>query len=292
MESKIEFLINTGVWPLREQMNPRAWLNNFKDNERPFAFNLLNIFMYYNEHLIDALLQAAVQQLSAPLTSSTASLRDARLLWQRFLTSALITYVQGENPNPTDSGIVFARKARQVLAVDERRIIEPQRASAALAQNPNSPVILLDDFMGSGNQVIDTWHRAYTLSGGQPHSFAAAAQRGASIFFLPIIATEYGLARVQERCIGLTVRPAHILDARYSLTAPNCILWPAALRPHSQSFLFRVSRRAGIVDECDHGWQGFHNLGLALAFSHSVPDATLPLFFWNRNGWVPLIART
>jgi hypothetical protein len=39
-------------------------------------------------------------------------------------------------------------------------------------------------------------------------------------------------------------------------------------------------------------WQGFHKLGLALAFQHCVPDATLPLFYWEHNEWHPLIRRT
>lgn len=285
-------MMEIGVWPSSERMNFRAWLANFKKEERPFAFNLLNVFIYYNENLVDALFRAAVQRLSVPMVHSATSVQDARNRWRRFLASVQITYVQGEDPNPTDSGQLFARKARQVLGIDQKQITDPKQVPPALLQKPGSSVIIVDDFVGSGNQMIETWHRSYGSTAGQPDTFAGAVQNGASVYFIPVVATRYGLDKIESECSGLMISPAHVLDDRYSLTAPDSILWPDALKPDALSFLRNASRRAGIVDECEFGWRGFHDLALALAFHHSVPDATLPLFFWNRNGWKPLIART
>ena len=294
VESKIQFLTDIGVWPVGDRMDPYAWLCNFKLDERPFAFNLLNIFLYYNEQLVDALLYGAVQGLSARIVSSATSFEEARNEWHGFLNTVLVSYVQGENPNPTDSGPLFARKARQVLGIDEGHIIDPEIALTHLSENPDCSIMLVDDFVGSGNQMIETWHRSYHSAVDGPHSFAAAAaQRRTEILYVPIVATRSGLTAIENECIGLKVRPAHVLDERYSLTSPNSVLWPDALKSDAASFLFDASCRAGIVDECEHGWKGFHDLALALAFHHSVPDATLPLFFWKKkNQWVPLISRT
>lgn len=292
VESKIQFLTEIGVWPIRRQMDPYNWLGNFRDDERPFAFNLLNVFLYYNEQLVDALFYGAVQGLSARIVSSATSSEEAKGKWRNFLDTVRVSYVQGENPNPTDSGLLFARKARQILGIDEGHIVEPAHALAYLSENPDSSLMLVDDFVGSGNQMIETWQRSYRLTGEHSHSFAAAARRGADIFYVPIIATKNGLTAIENRCIGSKVRPAHILDERYSLISPYSILWPDTLKPEASPFLFNASRRAGIVDEYEHGWKGFHDLALALAFHHSVPDATLPLFFWEKNGWAPLISRT
>ena len=213
------------------------------------------------------------------------------LLWQHFLTSTYVTYVQGEDPNPADSGLTFARKARQVLGIPEERIVDPERALAFLSTNPNQSVMLLDDFVGSGNQMIDTWHRPYGTTPGHTATFADIARSGPNLCFVPIIATQYGLTRIQSQCPGLTVCPAHVLDDRYSLTASDSILWPDALKSGALSFIFETSKRAGIVDDYKYGWEGFHNLALGLALSGSVPDATLPLFFWDKNGWAPLISK-
>ena len=292
VESKIQSMMEIGVWPSSERMNFRAWLGNFKEEERPFAFNLLNVFIYYNENLVDALFRAAVQRLSVPMVRSATSVQDARNLWRRFLASVQVTYVQGEDPNPTDSGLLFARKARQVLGIDQKQITEPKQVPSALLQKPGSSIIIVDDFVGSGNQMIETWHRSYGSTAGQPATLGEAVQNGASVYFIPVVATKYGLEKIESECSGLMVSPAHVLDDRYSLTAPDSILWPDALKPGALSFLRNASRRAGIVEEYEFGWRGFHDLALALAFHHSVPDATLPLFFWNKNGWAPLITRT
>ena len=264
VQAKVDFLMDIGVWPVREDMDPYAWLKNFTTDERPFAFNLLNVFLYYDDRLVDALLGATVQRLSTQVSRSATSLSEAQELWHDFLGSLYITYVQGEDPNPSDSGLVFARKARQILGINEERITEPKHALAALLRNPHSSLILLDDFVGSGNQMIETWHRPYILRAGQMETLATVAQNTPSVYFVPIIATKYGLGRIRDECPGLDVRPAHVLDEQYSLTAANSILWPDLLKPDAPSFLLGASRRAGIIDEYEYGWKGFHDLALGL----------------------------
>lgn len=292
VESKVQFMADVHLWPDRQILDPQAWLRNFRDVERPYALNLLNVFLYYNESLVDALFRAAVQGLSAGITASATSLADAKGRWRSFLATVRVTYVEGERPRPTDSGILFARKARQVLEIDEKQIVDPATALSGLLGNPTYPVLLVDDFVGGGGQMSATWVRPYSLGSGRTGSFVAASQNGGDVIYTPLVSTSHGLAVLALKCPGLRVRPAHILDARYSLTDPNSILWPDGLRPSASDFLFEASKRAGIVDDYEFGWKGFHDLALALAFWHSVPDATLPLFFWDRGDWAPLIRRT
>ena len=288
VDSKTQFFLDVQLWPLRQDMDAHAWLKNFNSDERPFALNLLNVFLYYNEPLVDSMLYGAVQRLSAPVVHAADNIPHARDLWRNFLDSLLITYVEGEIPNPADSGFLFARKARQILAIPEEHIMPPSRALAILRQAPQTPLLFVDDFIGSGNQMVTTWSRSHspTLT-----SFHSLAELSPSIFYVPLIATESGITALTTQCPGLRVCPAHVVDDQYSLTSPSSIFWPDALKPDARSFLLDASRRAGIVDSYKYGWQGFHDLALPLAFYHSVPDATLPLFFWDQHGWQPLIRR-
>lgn len=291
IESKLQFMADIHLWPERQQMDPDTWLENFRDAERPYALNLLNVFMYFNEPLVDALFRAAVRSLSAAITTPAMSLADAKARWRAFLARVRVTFVQGEHPRPTDSGIVFARKARQVLDISDDQIVEPSLALKGLIEDPASPVLFVDDFVGGGSQMSATWRRQYSVGPGRSSSFEAAAQYNSFVVYTPLLATTHGLEILAQKCSGLRVCPAHSIDTRYSLTAPDSILWPDSLRSSAVDVLFEASKRAGIVDEYEHGWQGFRDLALAVAFWHSVPDATLPLFFWDRNGWAPLIRR-
>ena len=109
---------------------------------------------------------------------------------------------------------------------------------------------------------------------------------------MPLVATQSGLAALREHCPDLTVRPANSIDSRYSLLSADSVLWPDDLRHDAIDVIYNASRRAGIVDNYTYGWKGFHDLALAIAFEHSIPDATLPLIYWEQDGWNPLRRKT
>ena len=289
--SKLQFLVDIHLWPLRTRLDPYAWIENFTDTERPYALNILNVFLYFVGDLIDAMFRAAVHSLCPELTAKATSLAEARAIWHMFLSTVRVTYVQGERPRPTDSGILFARKARQVLGIQEDHITDPGHALASLFNCPSTPVVFVDDFVGSGNQMISTWTRRYDTNSGYETSFADTSHNS-YVVYVPLVATQVGIEALSRECPNLRVCPAHSIDGHYSLVSPDSVLWPDQLRKLAPEVLYNASRRAGIVDGCEFGWKGFHDLALAIAFEHSVPDATLPLIFWDRSGWRPLIRRT
>ena len=290
--SKCEFLMHIGLWPSSYTLDPRGWLGNFDESERPYALNLLNVFLYFNENLMNALLRSAVQQLTPHVTTQSSTLNEAREKWNEFHKNVLVTYIEGEDPSATDSGRVFARRARQILGIEQEQIGSPVEILSKLTEGYPGPVLLLDDFIGSGNQMVNTWRRRYCLEGSAKYSFEMASDCGKDIFCVPLIATTLGVEVLSQRCSGLRVVPAHVLDGRYSLVATDSILWPEKLKPASKEFLYSASERSGILNEPGIHWEGFHSLGLGLAFSNSVPDATIPLYYWERPGWNALIRRS
>ena len=290
--SKLQFLMDIGIWPGRDRLDYHGWLRNFHTIEKPFALNMLNVFLYYNESLVDALFRRAVNQLSAAVTQNAHTLSAATHQWRQFLQTMCVTYVEGEQPNPTDSGLLFARKARQILGIAEEQIGDPKKVVYALLKGRASTILLLDDFIGSGQQTVTTWFREHSFEAEGTHSFARASTNGVKVFYVPLLATTYGLEAISRDCPRLSVHPAHVLNCQYSLTDPDSVLWPLELQSDAATILYSASLRAGIVHEYGECWSGFHKLALPVAFSHSIPDATLPLFYWDKNGWTPLIRRT
>lgn len=290
--AKADLFTDFQLWPPTHRMNPQGWLGNFTEEELPHALALLDSFMYYSEALVDALYFSAVQGISPEVAESATSLGQAKVMWRRFLAGLRVTYVEGEIPNPTDSGYLFARKARQVLGVEEGQIVPPADALSALRNDPTLPLLFVDDFVGSGNQMSETWHRRYSTPGSGEATFAQLAASGSGTFYyVPMVATMKGMLHLASTCPGLRVRPAHVLDDAYSLTSDACFFWPESLKPTARDVLRCASDRAGITSSYEYGWQGFHNLALPLGFWHCVPDATLPLFFWDENSWIPLVRR-
>ena len=289
--SKCDFFIDVRLWPLLTELNPERWLSNFYPDEMEHAVHLLQSFLYYSDEVTDALLKSAFQSLSKMVCGNADSYLAMVTAWESFVDRAIVTHVTGENPRPTDSGYAFARKARQVLAIEDERIVSPEIAMQRVLLR-RDPVIFVDDFIGSGDQFIHTWHRQVLLSPGYKQTFHAIAELGiADFYYIPIVATRYGLKEIADSCKGANVLPAHVLSDEYSALHPLSALWPEHLRAAAFDFVKTASERACIpdMDGNEGDWRGFRKLGLALGFNHSVPDATLPIFTWELNGWKPLI---
>jgi hypothetical protein len=284
--SKTDYFVDVQSWPLHSELDPAAWLENFVDSEKQHAIYLLNAFMYFSPTLVNRMFMAAFQSLSTGLYTPGDSFLNLQAKWRVFVDTVTITYVTGEIPNPTDSGLSFARKARQEIGIDEARIMAPDDAVRLLVRRPG-PVVFVDDFVGSGNQFITTWQRQVRLPTGSYVSFERlCAIQGAAFYYCPLLCTEYGYQRLRAACSAVQINPAHILSHRYSALATDSVIWPPHLQPTAVNFVREASSRAGISD-----WQGFHGLGLAVALGDTVPDATLPIFYSKENGWRPLMER-
>lgn len=288
---KAAYFRDVGLWPRTEVLDPQGWLSNFTEEEMPLAIHLLNAFQFFSEDLTDSLFVAAFQGLSTEVSRRGRS--AGRAAWSSLVDRAIVTPVEGERPNPTDSGYAFARRARRLLDIPEARILRPAQALGQLI-SAATPIIFVDDFVGSGNQFIETWARPYGHDvAAQAVSFKSVAQiRGGDFYYCPLICTEYGAERIRATCPEVHLMPAYVISARDGALHAESRLWPRELLPLARQFIESASQRAGIPPAGTSGWQGFHALGLALGFAHSVPDATLPLFYWEAQGWRPLIRRT
>jgi len=293
--AKCRYFVGVRVWDLPENIDPSRWLSNFDNSEMDYAVHLLNSFLYFSDRLTNQMFEEAFHGLSNFVRRPGDSFLSIQADWRAFIKSVIITPVTGEIPNVTDSGFLFARKARQRLGLDESQILSPQDTLDLLLRRGPRPVVFVDDFVGSGNQFIDTWERRVELSNSTMMSFETySSVRGSRFFYCPVFCTQNGYDRLRRECPKVVVNPAHILTSRHSALSSDSFIWPDHLKAGAVDFLERASARAGIPDNggLEDDWRGFHKLGLTLAFEHSVPDATMPIFYWESNDWKPLIRRT
>lgn len=293
--AKCKYFVDVHLWGLPENIDPARWLSNFDGPEMDYAVHLLNGFMYFSDRLTNQMFAEAFHGLSNFIRLPGDSFLSIQADWRAFVKSVIITPVTGEVPSITDSGFIFARMARQRLGLDESQILSPEATLECLLRRGPRPVVFVDDFVGSGNQFIDTWERRMELSNSTVMSFETySSVRGSRFFYCPVVCTQDGCDRLQRECPKVVINPAHVLSPKHSALSPDSFIWPEHLKAGAFNFIERASARAGIPDTGggEDDWRGFNMLGLALAFEHSVPDATLPLFYWERNDWKPLVRRT
>lgn len=288
------YFVTTGLWPKRGNFDPSSWMSNFTKEEQPLALRLLEGFTFFSDELVRQMFRSAFVSLSQHVVQSKDSRAKAQGEWLAFIERLVVVRITGEVPRDADSGFTFARMARDILEIDESRIVSPEIALDCFSRGWDGNVLFVDDFVGSGNQFCDTWERPYKTGNGCLSFSDLCAQSGTNIafYYCPVICTELGKRNIDSRCSGaVNIRPAHFYGARQSTLSADSSIWRDDMRSEGPEFVREASRRAGIPDR-DGGegcWRGFHKLGLALAFSHGYPDATVPLFYHSADGWNPLI---
>jgi hypothetical protein len=175
-----------------------------------------------------------------------------------------------------------------------RLLVEQGSAWAVLhLERQPGPIVFVDDFVGSGEQFIKTWQRPITVPGSTLSFERISSARLTDAYYCPLVCTQYGYDRITRNCPDVRLRPAHILSQKYGALDPDSFIWPSHLKDTSRDFLLSASRRAGIPESGGvDDWRGFHQLSLSIALGDSIPDATLPIFYWEQNGWRPLRRRS
>lgn len=285
---KCEIFSSCALWSREPSVRPRAWLNNFDDDDKPIAAVLLDHFVYFSSLATDQLLIASMRQVSS-IVRRYRGVADH----DKFLNEVVFTPVLGEDPNPTDSGQLFCRKVRQILGFNDDRFVSLEKAYEL--SRTGVPVIFLDDFVGSGDQMVSTWSRE--LKNGA--SFEnLAKQQHIDATYVALVATEYGRNRLEKELPNLRLVVSHVLDKSHSVfSVPSNPLTPdieninVKIEHLIQKYLPRLTFPA-YLNSVDGKKYGYSELGLLLAFEHSVPDATLPLLWASgSNGWTPLARR-
>ncbi|WP_434300030.1 phosphoribosyltransferase-like protein [Corallococcus exiguus] len=291
---KCEALKRSGLWKKEPRIRPQAWLRNFEDDDRATAALLLDRFTFFSDEVTDRLLRSAYASLIQSLAPAPTPTNSRWLKYNQLINSAYITRTEKEEPNPAESGNLFCRKARQVLRLDGEKIIDP--APAILEAAHGRPIIFIDDFIGSGEQFIKTWHRPYRKD--HPKSFDDAFKVSSfNTYYVCPIATVYGALRIGNAIPQTNIHAAHTLDYKHSLH-PETICETAEQSDIAKKIDLLIKKYTPriLVDDYlqrdTYPQYGFHNLALTIAFDHSVPDSTIPLF-WAKGGplWAPLIER-
>ena len=291
--TKCKFFASTQIWPLRNKLDPDGWLSNFEQADRRMALQLLNSFMYFSDDLLDRMFVSAIQGLSRIVTTNHASVSQRTTEWWSFLNDAIVTFPTGEKPFVGDSGHLFVRRARDLVGIEEERILPPEKALSLARTGQCSAVVFVDDFVGTGLQFSKTWNREYRDASESFNSLMQSQSFRA--FYCPVFCTRYAIenALLSVRN-NVHICPAHWLTDRHSVFSDDSVWWPEALKPHVHEFISKYSSQIGLPDTGGYDtrdWQGFHQLGLSIAFRHCCPDATIPLFDTTEGGWTPLWRR-
>lgn len=277
------------IWPIANELDYEGWLSNFKEADLYYAELILNFFMFFSKPMIKKLVGTAIGNAGYHLKNIYPSWTN-----EDFNANCWFSYVPGEELNPTDSGNLFLRYARD-LGIPQDNILDFGNLLNSLKNQKGKVVILVDDFVGSGAQCSVAWNRTRLTDGTVLKDIVKANRH--TVIYTPLIINDLGRNRILRECSGLFLYPVHYLDEKYDLFSPNCICWlnDNNLYQKGIEMITRKSQEIGIPmynSNVTTHFRGFGNQGLAIAFEHGAPDAIPAFFYWKDKGWTPLIKKT
>ena len=289
---KCNFFRSSQAWPVTAKIDYNGWINNFSDDEKEIAAIILDFFVFFTDNMIDELVNAAVCQASYAIKKKIAGWNYGNLY-----TDCWYSYMPGTY-RASESGHIFPRKLNKRLDIPTSLIIDHHdlRTKVASATDP-MVVIMVDDFVGSGEQCIDLWNRHREgPPGTYPQTFGEICrEKRHTVIYAPLVANQQGYKRIVQQCDGLSITPVHILGDEYNIFNRKCPCWRGddMLYQQGVNLMIRKSKELGISmcykDEVSV--KGYWGQGLALAFYDSVPDAIPAIFYWDKNNWKPLVHR-
>lgn len=266
---KAAYFSELGLWP-ENIVDPLGWLSNFEtDEDVVFAAHLLNALLLYNDELLVHVLSDAVGSVAANV-SGHVTWPDVQEAWSDALTRLQVLVL------PSSNGVQHRHTHLERIAA---RIFEPfgttaQRLDALPAFDP-AAVVVLDDFMGhfSPDDTRTGLLRDLSARSGYPVALCIA------------FADADALTQLSSHLPGVRVSCAHVLPAKYSVSSPDSVVWPDALRSGAMAFLHRASARAGVDGTWIDGGDA-----IALSFSYRPTASTVPLFLEApAPSWKPLL---
>ncbi len=229
------------------------WLLNFADErERSFALNLLIHIRHYDLNRMRRWCKSLHNRLNVLL--------GAGIDRTQFMVAG----------GPTKSGEVIARYYSSANNLHPSRFAyrqdlgEPRR---------NYNYVLLDDFIGSGHQIIRFWFEL------MPN------WRKARWICSTLLAYDNGLQQIQAETKFETL-VAETLTSRDKVFSPDAGIYSGADAEAAKA----VFKKYGNVLWPEHPL-GFEDGQALVVFHDSVPNNTLPVIWSNKKGWKPIFAR-
>jgi len=290
---KVHFYIETNFWSKLDNDSLSRWLNNFKtDDEKYCAAKLLDRFVYYSEADILRLLEYGFNELifkrlayKSEIQANFIISNDAIIkLKDNFLAKcAILPLITMDNPS--ESSLAITRYMTNDLGFSEKKILNLNNLTSSYL-NEIENLVIIDDFIGTGKQILDFWNYGKVVVDGVPIEVNKLKMKfpNLEIEYLCLVCTEegYNNFHAENDTIGLRITYCEKLTNKFKVFGSSSVYFDK----HEVDLCKETLERLCTINNIDFlGYQGFD---YAIAFHHSIPDTSLPLFFKQEANWQPL----
>ena len=131
-------------------------------------------------------------------------------------------------------------------------------------------VVFIDDFSGTGTQILNSWTTIRELVGDKPN-----------LFLLLIAAPDKTVQSIEDNT-AFTVRSDRILTEGDNIFSKQCRYFNTNEKAILEYYCKKASKKEP---------KGFGGCGLLIVFHHGCPNNSIPILHANNNKWSGLFKR-
>ena len=286
-----DFLMHTRQWSNISNIEYKRWLSNFSDIEdgEYIACRLLNHFLYYSQKdiiklIIDSINSIFSEEIVLPLQLSKgfSSLPSENefAITEALKKTLFIPLSLWDNPG--DSGPHIVRlihnyykpqpQMRRVTDIDDTMVDVYDR------------IIIVDDFVGSGEQFSTFWTEAQVKNGCLLKDWCNS--HSVPAYYLALIGYDSTLQTLHSKFNDITIQFAETLSDNHRVFSDESFCWNDSEEKEAvKKILEQELEKFGVK------LFGFDELDFAVSTHDTIPDWSLPLFYKNIGGWKMLVER-
>lgn len=289
----IRVICRTNQWSGLGEKKITDWVRNFGDIEGKYiGIKLFLNSLYYSErNIIDLLKYSIFEQIiseeikknqlsSGSIYASKSSLNSEI---KKQLNKTLFIPLS-DNINPSESGLALAKYLTNELHIYENQVMFHFQLTENVF-NEFERIIILDDCVGSGQQIKNFWNGNGDFSGLK----SIIPFREIPTYFLALIGYDKPILDLQidGYTEGLRVKINQVLTDNNRVFRSCHKTWRNDKeREFSIEYLKEISKNKGL------SLLGFNEFDFAVFLHNTAPDWTLPLFWQHVEGeWVNLVNR-
>ena len=270
------------------------WLGNFQEGEEQLnAMFLLSKFMYFdNEAIRELMVRIYEDMYKRPIVydirNRHGGTTEKDIIEKEFKTVLVKTrFLSLGNPSESSAHLLYFFRQENYLSrelfISPHELFEHEgegdQIKASLKTDGIERIVVLDDFCGSGNQAT-TFNNKFV-------KFLKEKASHIHVSYYALFAIEDGLKKVQQ--LNYDVADAmFVLDESYKCFSDNS--------------RFFIDEENGLKDTCREMCErygkkisrnplGYQDCQMLLGFHHNTPNNTLPIFWQEKGGWVPMFKR-
>ena len=282
------------------------WIDNFdhidysiKSKERLNMLYLLSKFSYFGKNEIRIMLQSLFRDLyKYPIihkirknNNDTIDINFIQREFQKELDVALFISIGGASESGAHLLLPFRQAHEKIIKEEQCKTqgevyftqeqLDHKYAVIIEKYKKYKKYIFIDDFIGTGNQVLKKLKEDVTLLREKnPHL---------EINYYVLIATEEGLSKIREAKLFDNVNALYELDSTFKSLEESSRYFEKKSKGIEIEFTKnKVNQYGSSLFANPLGYEGCQ---LLLGFEHNTPDNSLPIFWSAENNWNPIFKR-